>query len=494
MAVKITVLYWGCMKKFFIYFIPALAALLLIFTGGIYYDNHKSKSDRIEKQRDLRALKDAKLKYAVFSERAEKAKKRGDHFAAKREFLQAIEVLEADFEKTQSKSVAAFIFDILNLPQIGVNEPEKQLYYARNMDTKSLERVADTITLILRKNPSVLNLDNLNFLCRVNATSIESQDLKVIVNILPVLNYAQEQGIKIESCAGQTYESLTDQIIGIPPDNLTRLGDDDLSVVMTYANFELSGPKREDYFETYLPVFLNRQSYTPGLSRNLISVLNRFGNRSQRKQVLNILKKTEPKTGYHYSVMGQYYRSRYLDMPDYEMSRDMYQKSIDMGYRDAWAVLSLFHMRYLGLGGPVDKASAKDVLQIALDQENPDAQVIHMCLALKTKTKRPLDRKTVEAFDRLTWTVNGRALKAFAVYWGLIDDMSAIDAAHLMEDAALDGSDWGVAGMAVFNETGFGIGQNMELAKIWREQIGQSQEDIPVLNLPIEECEPQMGL
>jgi len=176
------------------------------------------------------------------------------------------------------------------------------------------------------------------------------------------------------------------------------------------------------------------------------------------------------------------------------MSMNMYQKSIDMDYRDAWVVLSLFHMKYLGLGGPVDKIGAKDVLQIALDLENPDAQVIEMCLALKTMPKRPLGRKTEDIFDRLTWTVNGRALKAFAVYWGLIDDMSAVEAAHLMEDAALDGSDWGVAGMAIFNEVGFGIGQNMELAEIWRAKIGQSQEEVPILSLPIAACDPQSRL
>jgi len=255
------------MKTFSIYLIAALMALFLIISGGVYYDNNKTKSDQIEKQRDLRALKDAKLKYTIFSERAEKAIKRGNHPAAKQEFLQAIEVLEADYEKTKSKSVAAFIFDILNNPQIGINEPEKQLYYARNIDTQNLERIAENIIQIMGKNPSVLNLDNLTFLCNVNTKSIVSQDLKIIVNILRVLNQAKKNDIQIESCAGQTYENLTDQIIGISPDNLTRLDDNDLSIIIAYAYFEISGPKREDYFETYLPVFLNRQTYSPRLSR-----------------------------------------------------------------------------------------------------------------------------------------------------------------------------------------------------------------------------------
>lgn len=482
------------MKQAFVYLITCLVAACLIFAGAAYYKNNQTQSEKTEKQTDLDALRNAKLKYSVFHERAEKAKKRGDHLAAKQEYRQAIDVLEADFKKTKSKPLAAFIFDILNRPNIGLNDPETLLYYARNMDKKRLESAAENIIQIMWENPSVLSLDDLDFLCDINTKSLAAGDLKITSNVLRVLKKAQRKKIKIKQCAGQTYESLTHQIIGISPDDLTRRSDADLSLILSYAHFDLSGPEREDYFETYLPAFLSRKTYSPHLSRRLIAAVDSFGTGPQRKQLLDVIKKTEPKTGYHYFAMAQFYRSRHLDAPDYEMSRRMYEKSIDMGYRDAGAILNLFHMKYLGLGGPVDKQGADEALQLALDLESPEARIIQTCLTLKTMTKGQLRPDLKERFETLTWTVNGRALKAFAVYWGVIEDISPTEAVHLMEDTALDGSDWGVAGMAVFNEVGFGINQNLELAEIWRQQIGQSQEDIPILSLPIEDCEPQMGL
>jgi hypothetical protein len=59
-----------------------------------------------------------------------------------------------------------------------------------------------------------------------------------------------------------------------------------------------------------------------------------------------------------------------------------------------------------------------------------------------------------------------------------------------MEDAAIDGADWGRAGMALFNDIGFGAAKDPNYAQTWRAQIGQTSDKAPVLNLPIEQCRP----
>jgi len=464
-----------------------IAVILLSIVSGFLYSGYQDTKTQQAEAYKKAAIVNANLKFKTFQTRAKKARSRGDMTAFRNHYRQAADVLEADLKATSSDVIADLIFNIFYNLNETTRDKDQQIYYLNYMSAKALDDIRLDIINRIIFDKRQLTEDHVTLLCKINKQAINDNNLRTLLAVMRLVETTRFSQVKI--CVGLSFDDLKARFLAQVKANPRDLTSGDLLDIINFLRLNIKSDKSDDYKSVLLPLLFDRSNYQAVFVHSLTRYLDKWGDDEYRRKLIHVLEKSDDQTGRILFLRGQFYRSQYMEIPDYDRARDMYQKAMSSLYIDA--AIPLFHLQYLGLGGSIDKVVANQTLDTALEHDILEAKVIDLCLTLSGSRKKIFFEPINERLEGLLWSENARALKAFMAYWGVIDDLSPRQAFTVMEDAALDDIEWGYAGMALFNESGYGAAKNLNYAKTWRDKIGQSEGVIPTLSVPIDDCRPR---
>ena len=459
--------------------------VLGLSVAKIYSRGEKTAAIESEKNKN-EIVHSASLKYKTFLERAEKAKQRGDEEQAKQQYLQAVKTLEIDFKKTQSTWIAEVLYYLHREPKFGIKDKSKQLYYMKYLDEVAFDKYKRQNLYDFIEDGGKLDEATVNELCNIYQSSVSNNDYELIIDLINLERVAHENNIILQTCAGQTIEQLEARIFDFFTRRETELEAYDFELILRFLVFNKN--QKNEYSEHLISLLLGQPKYSRGLADKIGRYIRSQGTREQKKQLINVWENIEKQNSRSLHRRAEFYRSRFMDVADLEKSRKTYEQAVQSGSVDSF--MPLFYMQYLGLGGPVDKNTAHILLDAGVEGDREKSHLIDLCFVMSGVREKTFSQSIETRLKDFLWTGDGRALNAFSVYWQLRQDISAAEAFVLMEGAAIEGSDWGREGMAQFYEAGYGVNKNIDLAKIWRNKIGQGGEDVPILSIPAADCKP----
>lgn len=461
--------------------------VLTIGASGIFYFNHQSRVDGVDLHDVKRADHSAKIKFDTFKARADKAKKKGRSEQVKAHYLQAAKVLELDFEATKSKYIARLLFQIYSEPEFEIQNDTKQLYYAKYLDSEEFKKLHLNLLYNAVQKDWALDAEKRAELCLMTRQSVNEGDLRILYELIRMMKAAQNNGYDVGECSGRTFTEMKYLFFSLVEGKGENLSDQEAQLVFLLLSF--FKVDQEKYDAHIIPAIFERKKFSINLTYSIHRFIERQNNEVYKRKFIRVLELTDKQSPKILSLRGDFYRSDFLSSPRLDEARMMYEQAAAAGLTDVQ--LTLFYMQYLGLGGKVDKVAAFENISSLVKEGNQEAQLIDLCLVISGSRKKLFKGSIEERLKEFRWSDNGRAINALAAYWGVSEYISAREAYVLMEDAALGGSDWGRAGMALFYEAGYGVDKNDELADVWKNKIGQGNENLPVYFVPIKDCTPR---